>query len=96
MYQVCMIPIAIIAIINAITAMIRIMPTADIRSTVPQYLQRFAWELTIFPQLRHLTGFNFFFNYILIPLNKLKAYKYPLQRGDFFKGFWLQKQLSFS
>ena len=69
MYQVCMIPIAIIAIINAITAMIRIMPTADIRSTVPQYLQRFAWELTIFPQLRHLICFDFLFKYILTPLN---------------------------
>ena len=42
--------------------MIIITPTADIRSTVPQYLQRLAWELTIFPQLRHLICFNFFFN----------------------------------
>jgi hypothetical protein len=60
-----MIPIAIIAIINAITAMIIIIPTTDIRSTVPQYLQRFVWELTIFPQLRHLICFTFFFNYFL-------------------------------
>ncbi len=73
-----MIPIAIIAIINTITAMIIITPTADIRSTVPQYLQRLAWELTIFPQLRHLICFTFFFNYILTFLNKHKAYKSPL------------------
>lgn len=81
-----MIPIAIIAIINAITAMIIIIPTTDIRSTVPQYLQRLAWELTIFPQLRHLICFNFFLNYFLIHLNKLKSYKSPLCKGDLLKG----------
>jgi len=49
--------------------MIIMIPTTDIRSTVPQYLQRLAWELTILPQLRHLICFNFFFNYVLTPLN---------------------------
>ncbi len=74
MYQVCMIPIAIIAIIKTITVMIINIPTTDIRSTVPQCLQRLAWELTIFPQLRHLICFTFFFNYVLTPQNKLKTF----------------------
>ena len=51
------------AIIVIIKPMVMISPAKDILSTVPQYLQRFALELTIFPQLRHLICFTFLLKY---------------------------------
>lgn len=52
-----------------------ISPAKDILSTVPQYLQRFALELTIFPQLRHLICLTLLLKNIPLSfLNKFKAY----------------------
>jgi len=54
LYQLCRIPIRIIAKIEIINPTVTIIPTKDILRTVPQYLHLLALELTILPQFLHL------------------------------------------
>ena len=58
------------AIIDKTKPSVIIIPTKDILSTVPQYLQRFALELTILPQVRHFISFTLLLKKISVCLYK--------------------------